>query len=237
MHPPEPRDLLSAWERGSGGAPVVRGLLLLGLAVPGAAPEDLLHASIGHRDAWLLSLRECLFGSRLECLLPCPACREGIELSFDIADVRAPHALPGQVRTLAGGQQLRAPTSADLLAIGHLSDATQAEQQLLARCHLNAGGGPEASAVAEWASAAGEALGRLDEQAEVVLALDCPACAHHASQPFDILAHLWVELDHWARGMLRRVHAIASRYGWSEADILALSTARRQAYLDLIGAG
>ena len=237
MRPPEPQDLLRAWERGLGCAPVARGLLLLGLALPEATDDALLHASIGHRDAWLLSLRECLFGGRVDCLLPCPACAKCMELSFEIDDVRAPHAWPGQFCTLAGGQQLRPPTSADLLAIGRVADAHDAELQLLARCHLNADARQDGSEGTAWHSAAGAALSRMEAPAEVVLALVCPACAHRSVQPFDILAHLWFELDHWARGLLRKVHTIASRYGWSEADSLSLSVGRRQAYLDLIGAG
>jgi hypothetical protein len=31
------------------------------------------------------------------------------------------------------------------------------------------------------------------------------------------------------------VHVIASAYGWSERDILAMSAARRRLYLDVIG--
>jgi hypothetical protein len=53
--------------------------------------------------------------------------------------------------------------------------------------------------------------------------------------PFDIVSHLWTELDAWARRMLREVHALAATYGWSEAEILRMSATRRRAYLDLIG--
>ena len=36
--------------------------------------------------------------------------------------------------------------------------------------------------------------------------------------------------------LLGHVHALARAYGWREADILAMSPARRQVYLDLAGA-
>jgi hypothetical protein len=34
--------------------------------------------------------------------------------------------------------------------------------------------------------------------------------------------------------MLRDVHALATAYGWREADIVAMSPWRRQVYLDMV---
>jgi len=39
-----------------------------------------------------------------------------------------------------------------------------------------------------------------------------------------------------ARHLLRQVHELASRYHWSEAELLSLPLPRRQAYLGLIEA-
>jgi hypothetical protein len=46
---------------------------------------------------------------------------------------------------------------------------------------------------------------------------------------------LWNELDDWAARILSQVHILASNYGWSESEIVALSPQRRQYYQDLIG--
>jgi hypothetical protein len=35
---------------------------------------------------------------------------------------------------------------------------------------------------------------------------------------------------------LLEVHALASHYGWTEPDVLALPPARRRAYLEMVGA-
>jgi hypothetical protein len=35
--------------------------------------------------------------------------------------------------------------------------------------------------------------------------------------------------------LLTEVHRLAQAYGWREAEILALSEARRHAYLELVG--
>ena len=82
-----------------------------------------------------------------------------------------------------------------------------------------------------------QAIGDADRQAEVMLEMNCPACGQQCQELFDIAAHLWCELDNWARGLLGKVHVLACRYGWSEESILSMGTARRQAYLALVGAG
>ncbi|MEW7847655.1 hypothetical protein AB2N08_03045 [Massilia aurea] len=228
------RELLRVWETGAHASPTRRGVLLMGAALPLLPVEALLGASIGHRDAWLLNLREALFGSHIECLTSCPRCGEQSEIAFQTTDIRATHAAP-QHQCHIGEARFRLPDSADLLAIEGVRDAAAAEQALLQRCRLDDADkpGPFGAGIAE---AAILAMSRADPQAEVLLALACPACGHRSTALFDIVAHLWCELDHWAGSMLRKVHVLASRYGWSEDSILAMSGARRAAYLDLAGA-
>jgi len=242
MHTLEPRSLLRVWESGVHASPTMRGLLLMGAALPAVDANALMHASIGHRDAWLLSLREALFGARLECLLPCPACGERIELDFCVSDIRAPHAQPQHlcdVATDGATMRFRVPTSADLLAIEGERDALAAERMLFQRLWTGTVEAPHAefspTCLVEIADAVTHAISEADRQAEVLLELSCPACGKQSQQMFDIAGHLWCELDHWARGLLHKVHALACRYGWSEDCILGMSPARRQAYLTLIG--
>ncbi|MFC8681528.1 hypothetical protein ACFT30_08395 [Microbacterium ureisolvens] len=73
-----------------------------------------------------------------------------------------------------------------------------------------------------------------DPQADIELELTCPACAEEWRTPFDITAFLWRELESWAMRTLWETHLLARAYGWSEADILALGSWRRQHYIDLI---
>jgi hypothetical protein len=72
-----------------------------------------------------------------------------------------------------------------------------------------------------------------DPQADVELALSCPACAHGWQVVFDIADFFWQEIHAWAKVMLRSVHTLARAYGWREADVLALTPTRRQFYLEL----
>ncbi len=224
--------LLGVWERGVDRTATVRGLLLFEAAVPEAEPQALAAAPIGQRDAWLLSLRESLFGSTAECLTDCAACGEAIEVAFDTRTVRVPAAEAQAFELVAAGRHLacRLPNSGDLLAIEGAADLPTARTLLLARCTGATDLTPEQQDGVE------AALAARDPQAEVLLDLVCPACATPTLAPFDIVRQLWSDLDDWAQAMLRTVDALACRYHWSEAAILDLSPARRDHYLALAGA-
>lgn len=241
MSTPDTRALLTAWERGAAQASAVRALLLLRALQPDAPAASLAEMSIGHRDAQLLSLRERMFGPGVECLGRCPRCAEAIELSFDLAQLRVGHADPGASFSIeVDGHELRVrvPNSTDLLALHGERDAVAARRRLLERCVLevrSAQGPLEPDALPEAiAQRAGDRLGELDPQAEVLLEVCCPNCGHLSHAPFEIENYLWAELDAWARDLLRDVHRMACAYGWSEAEILSLSEPRRRAYLDLL---
>src|SRR5262249_55645931 len=63
--------------------------------------------------------------------------------------------------------------------------------------------------------------------------LRAPACGHGWQADLDVGAFVLAEVDAHAARLLGEVHGLAHAYGWSEADILALSTARRRRYLEL----
>jgi hypothetical protein len=65
--------------------------------------------------------------------------------------------------------------------------------------------------------------------------LTCAACGHRWSALFDIVAFFWTELCVRAERLLVEVHTMARAYGWREADILAMSEARRHCYLEFLG--
>lgn len=240
MRTPKPRELLQVWERGAGQPALTRALILLAVASPEQDNEALASWNIGRRDGLLLNLRGALFGPEIRCLTDCTNCGEQIELNFRIGDVRVPHGETGRAYRIAthGYEvQFRLPDSADLLALQG-APPSQAEGHLLSRCILGARiENGEVAAVelpAPVLSALSQAMSEADPQAEVLLEVSCPSCTAVAPALFDIVSHLWTELDAWARRMLREVHALALAYGWSEAEILRMSARRRRAYLDLL---
>lgn len=253
--------LLDIWEQGRSQTPVQRALTLLAAADPGAPLEVLERLSIGERDARLLTLREWTFGPQVVSVANCPRCGERLEMAFNLGDIRVPAGAPGEPETNlapAPGElhgegaalvlehsgyrvSFRPPNSLDLAALTPSADAEQASSQLMARCLLaveHAGKKLEVPAATELPaavlSAVQERIAQADPQADVSLALTCPACSHRWESIFDVLTFFWAEIQAWAQRLLREVHVLASAYGWREADILALSPSRRQAYLEMI---
>ena len=220
-------ELLSVWERGIGQPPVQRALTLLAAANPESSPVALANLSIGQRDARLIALRELTFGAEFTGLVNCPACDEKMELTFNAADLRPENEteLPGEFDLQMEGHHLRfrLPTSADLLAVNH-------REQLLDRCLSNG----RAELPEPIIAAVIETMSRADPLADIQLTLRCASCGHQWAAPFDIGAFFWTELNAIARGLLREIHALASAYGWTEAEILALSPARRRCYLEMV---
>ena len=84
------------------------------------------------------------------------------------------------------------------------------------------------------AEAVMERLAAADPQADVWIDLTCPACGRNWQEEFGILSFFWSEIHGWAARILREVHELARAYGWREAEILALSPWRRQAYLEML---
>jgi hypothetical protein len=105
----------------------------------------------------------------------------------------------------------------------------------LARCVIEARWNDEPVEASELpqeiAEAATRQMAASDPQADMRIALDCQACQHRWEEVFDIVSFFWIEIDAWARRLLREVHVLAAAYGWRESDVLTLSPARRQIYL------
>ena len=239
--------LLHVWEAQRCAHPVVRALHVLAAAWPERGWIEWLHTPIGERDAALLTLHESLFGSELHTTAACPRCGEGLESEFDVADVRsesaaqppAPRSLRLQLQLQGYAVEYRLPTSDDLLQVtAQRGEAQDAALRLMRRCVSRAqrgGDDIDAAALPEAIVASlGAEMARHDPDAELRIAIVCPACFETTQTHFDIVGYLWSELDDWAQRVLADVHLLARAYGWSEDAVLALSPARRQIYLDMV---
>ncbi len=246
MRPLSAYHILQIWEIGQSQHPLDRALTLLTFACPDRTAKELASLSIGQRDAYLLTLREMTFGSKLNAFAECPQCREQLEFAMNVGDIRVVEAVEPQVQQyslMAEGVELhfRLPNSWDLAAIVGYQDVGAANLQLIQRCLLQANRDGVAvdyselpsSAIAQLASQMAEC----DPQAEVLFDLNCPACNHSWQVLFDIVAFFWKELTVEAKRLLREVHQLARFYGWREADILSMSATRRQFYLDMVSDG
>jgi hypothetical protein len=79
-----------------------------------------------------------------------------------------------------------------------------------------------------------EALAESDPGAQTVLSVRCP-CGSEWVDALDIRDVIWSDLAEWVGRTLTEVHRLARAYGWSEAEILAMSGWRRHWYLDAVG--
>ncbi|TME11275.1 MAG: phage baseplate protein [Chloroflexi bacterium] len=143
-----------------------------------------------------------------------------------------------QVRVDGYEVYIRLPNSLDLAAIANDNDVGSARKRLVQCCiaqsyhdglPLSAESLPET--VIEVVTAQ---MVERDPLAEIQLDLTCPACDHHWNAMFDIATFLWREISTEAKRLLREVHILAQAYGWREADILSMSAARRQLYMEMV---
>lgn len=250
MHSLSAQEILRIWESGLGQHPVDRALTILAAAFPELPQDVLVSLSVGERDARLLEVRKWTFGSHLANFNECEKCQERLEFEFDVDDIRvtpSAECVNQEHKVMCAGYELhfRLPTSQDLAVIAVCSDVAAARNLLIRCCILKViqdGAEVDVGNADECVPALPETviealaaqIAACDPQAEVELDLTCPACGHRWPVMFDIVLFLWTEICVQAKRLLREVHTLAWAYGWSEADILSLSTARRQFYLEMV---
>jgi hypothetical protein len=243
MKPLTATELLAVWERGLNLTLLERIISLLATACPEMDREAICGLRVGERDVRLMQLREWMFGPRLVNTAHCPQCAECVEWENHIPDLIA-HTngdtdIPEAFDLDMAGYQLRfrLPDSKD---IANVLEATGNDPRfgLIKRCVLSARHSGRPCDIRQLPETVFETLGRrmeaLDPQTEIRIALTCPTCGHRWGILFDIASFLWEEINAWAERMIITVHQLASRYGWSEAQILNLSPVRRQLYLGLV---
>ena len=232
MHVLEAAELLVLWERGATRHALDRSALLSACARPELSAQALADLPLGDVTAALLSLREAQFGTRIDCHFDCPACGQRLELVLRTHELMQPAA--NATATIAvAGLELRALTLRDLAAVAHEHDAARAACMLLQRCTLR---GDTQALDAAALREVEDGLEALDPSADLAFSVHCAACGEEGTAQLDAGVLLWDEIDAHARALLAEVHALAAAYGWSESEILALSPARRAAYLSLVQA-
>jgi len=227
--------LLAAWEAASAVPACAVGATLLHRSGLVDDLADALDLPLAASTAAIAQLYVDAFGDVVDAVVGCAACGETLEVALPLAHLtRSPEA-PATDAVAVPGEELvvRCPTSRDLLAAAASADPTAA---LLARCVTDAGGtavdpgslaGPRRAAV----DAAAE---RLAGAAAVVLHAGCPACGGEVRVDVDVAALVWQRICVEVPVVLAEVAELSAAFGWSEADVLAMSRVRRDAYLALV---
>ncbi|WP_329214398.1 hypothetical protein OG352_04065 [Streptomyces sp. NBC_01485] len=242
-------NVLEVWEGGLGGTPAARSLLLASVAAP--TGQDVADLPLSAVNALLLELRCGAFGDALPCAADCPQCGDSLDVTVAAGELRpcavSSDADAGPSAGPSAGAGGRVPATATLTTDGmtvtfraltgrdvRAVDATapRARRSLLRRCVVHVSPPPVDDLPDEVLEQVARLLPELDPGADTVLVLNCPQCEHRWEAALDIGDHLWTEVSGYARKLLHEVHSLARAYGWSEADVLSISPARRQFYLE-----
>jgi hypothetical protein len=245
-------DTVYVWEEGESREPWYKAVKILSYAFPGVAEKELMEWSIGRRNTCLLELRRLMFYSPIESFLKCPGCLKQIGYKLNARDIGKiiPPGMPiPPMHDISSDREFsltledvdirfRPLDSRDLEAVDGSGDAAVARRRLIERAVIRAVKDDKDLDVIQLPDSIMNTLREkmssdYDPGFEIRLALECPFCGHKWAVCFDILTFLWTEIKKQAQDLLQEVHTLAGAYGWSEKDILDMSAARRQYYLDL----
>lgn len=199
--------------------------------------EDAHKLPMGALASAVLRLMRLLTPAGLAATVACRQCGTQLEVPVPLESLLAVEAPNDHWVTSveAHGRELvvRAPRPDDLAAASTAQDHAEARRVLLTRCLLTADAEDLATddTVAAAVNAAWEDL---DPLSVVTIEVTCPECGTQDAPLADILGWGWALVEARVRAMVGDVHRLASAYGWSEAEILALPIVRRRAYLELV---
>jgi hypothetical protein len=191
----------------------------------------------------LLDVRRATLGDTLDATDVCPACGEQVDVQLECsALIPAPEAVSSMWRFEHEGYdiRLRVLDSIDAATAARCDDVGSAFSVLLSRSIVEVQRDGDVRPVEELPapvmSAVIESLAAHDPGAELLFDFVCPTCHRSWRNVLDVATFVASELSARARRLIADVHALAAAYGWREADILAMSDARRAAYLALVTA-
>jgi hypothetical protein len=237
-------ELLELADAGANSDVAQRGLLLLEAALGERSLEELAAVALGARDGLVFELRCDTFGDKIPARISCPACE--LLLSTEIArEEIGMRALPERdacsrsVPVSCGdvAVEARTPDGAALTRAACAPDLEAARRSLIESCIVSAVRGEDEpldplalpdAVICE----VGDALLEADPQAEVRVDLTCAGCGHQWAPVFDPVLFLWRELTTTSQQILDDVHQLATGYGWSEEEVLRLSSRRRRRYVE-----
>jgi hypothetical protein len=211
--------------------------LLAACAVPTDAGHWWRQPVSARTEALLALLHESEGGELLALTIRCEAvaCGARFEIELPYAALTVGSAAGGTIevqRDDGGPLSLRLPTGEDLRAWRAWPSANRerAADAVLATLRVAGELRPDDEA------RAAAALTEADPLVAFSVFCACPSCGHDAEREVDLEDVVLQRLAARQRALLREVHALASRYGWTECDILAVAPARRARYLELIEA-
>ncbi|WP_375738694.1 hypothetical protein [Pseudomonas boanensis] len=163
---------------------------------------------------------------------PC-SCGETFEFELPLQPLAASAGETGPIQVELDGQRsvtLRRPTGGDLRQWHAAMPASRAEAVRMMLDALLQDGQVQPDDEVRLAELVAEA----DPLVAFTVSCQCPACGAANEVPIDLDATALTRLRARQRALLIEVHCLASHYGWTESDVLAIPPARRAQYLALI---
>jgi hypothetical protein len=226
--------LLDAWDRAPARSGDSRQWDARNAALLAAFGTDTRDLTAGGRQAALLRMYAAQFGDRLDGVAACPTCGVRVDVSVPVAELVAGTPPAEAVAPIAVDGRLvhwRLPDGDDLAAAAGCPDPSSGALLLLTRCVTDA-------SLADLPNDARTELARrvatADPFLDISLDMTCPDCGAHWDSPLDIGAFVASALHVTALRLLAEVSELAIAYGWTEPEVLALSPARRSAYLAMV---
>lgn len=192
---------------------------------PGAvAPRSAARLTSAERDRLMAALYRRTWGDRVETTVTCRSCRQHFDVDFALGQLLASlepdpgRAVPeGDGWYRLDGRRFRIPTGEDELRCA-------GEAQLLACCVE--GDGDPAEIL--------EAMRALAPIVDLELDARCPECEATQSVHFDLQAFVLGTLRAERGRRALEIHRLATAYGWTLSEIMALARSQRQRFVTLI---
>jgi len=231
--------LMQLWESARAAPSCQFGVVILRFAAPELSEEQLLNMSTGARDGLLLRVRLQWFGPLVQSSTPCTSCKLPIEADLDLQQFTPPLTLKApysecsykgktiRVRGLRVKDEIEYATRglSGAKATSFILDKVIAKQ-----CFDRQNVLKEIENDPAFFKQIEEHMEIADPWATVWLNLACQECKAEHSLLFDIKDILYNDLQNWFAEIMEQIHILARAYGWSEQEILSLSSQRRLWY-------
>lgn len=184
------------------------------------------------RDRILAALYVSLYGVKIESTISCQNCQQKFDLNFSLDDLLnyyRPHFPKNNSYKIEEGITFRLPTGEDELLINGLAKS-EAEKLLFERCLLQ--GNPETDKEKVQLK-----MAELAPVLNLIMEAVCTECNHVQEVQFDIQSFFLTKLKQERPALIREIHCIASKYHWSQQEILDLPRNIRKQYVALIQSG
>jgi hypothetical protein len=232
--------LLEVIDAATDGDAASRRTVMLAAAAPDLSDQRLDELTLGARDARILDLRCTTFGETLRGRVTCPACGLSLTVRIPRHEVtrsdRSEPASPVRFEEESLVIEARSPDGPILAAAARSDSEEDARRALIAGCVTVSGADGAVLDPSELDEALleriGEAILAADPQAEVGVTMGCAGCGTEWTAILDIAEFFWRELSATGVQLLDEVHQLAIGYGWSEEQVLRLSSRRRREYVE-----